>query len=525
MISPSEGECLTDSTYRLAIVNGLASIGKSLGAKRIRLRDFFAPAWTVVNPGIPYIPNWHNDLIAEHLEAVHLGQIKLLDIEMPPRMGKSFHVTTAFGTWEWTEDPTERFMFSSYNQKLCTRHSLDRRKIITSSWYQKRWGDFVSLAGDQNMKTEFQNTATGHMITAPFGSSGTGSGGRRLIIDDPINPKQAASKLQRENAHDYYRGTLTTRLDDEKNSATIIVAQRTDIDDLQGKVVSEKDGWTILKIPMQAKQRTVYIFPISKREKVYEKGELLCAARKSQKGVDALRKAMGRAAAAQLDQDPAQDEGLLFQRSQWKELTVCPTPLFTLDTWDTAVSEADEAAYSAGLCIVKHAGGYHFCKGVFHQQVVYPELKRAVRNKAQLDGADAILIEHKSSGQQANQELGLPDPNTGASALPIVRFGKCKHKREDCDCLDAMWAKWIRLDKLQRASMVAPLFQAGLVSYDPNMDGAAKLVEEFASFPRGQLKDQVDAGVHGLRYLFLASAWSGPEEDVETSETEITDGL
>ncbi len=144
---------------------------------------------------------------------------------------------------------------------------------------------------------------------------------------------------------------------------------------------------------------------------------------------------------------------------------------------------------------------------------------------AVLDGADAILIEHKSSGQQANQELGLPDPNTGASALPIVRFGKCKHKREDCDCLDAMWAKWIRLDKLQRASMVAPLFQAGLVSYDPNMEGAAKLVEEFASFPRGQLKDQVDAGVHGLRYLVLASVWSGPEEDVEASETDITAGL
>ena len=148
------------------LASGLRQVGLGLAAERVRLRDFFAPAWTVVNPGIPYIPNWHNDLIAEHLEAVHLGQIKLLDIEMPPRMGKSFHVTTAFGPWEWTEDPTERFMFSSYNQKLCTRHSLDRRKILQSAWYQNRWGLFVKLASDQNLKTEFQNTASGHMITA-----------------------------------------------------------------------------------------------------------------------------------------------------------------------------------------------------------------------------------------------------------------------------------------------------------------------------------------------------------------------
>jgi len=127
-----------DSPYRDAVALGMAQIGKAINADRVRLRDFFAPAWTVVNPGIPYVTNWHNDLIAEHLEAVHLGQIKLLDIEMPPRMGKSFHATVAFGCWEWSEDASMRFLFSSYNQKLCNRHSIDRRAVIQSKWYQDK---------------------------------------------------------------------------------------------------------------------------------------------------------------------------------------------------------------------------------------------------------------------------------------------------------------------------------------------------------------------------------------------------
>ncbi len=500
--------------YAGVIAQGLGHVARVVTSERMRLRDFFKPAWTIVNPGVQYISNWHNDLIAEHLEAVHLGQIKLLDIEIPPRMGKSFHVTTAFPTWEWSEDASERFLFSSYNQKLCNRHSLDRRAIISSLWYQKKWGDFVRLAADQNLKTEFQNEARGHMITAPFGSSGTGSGGRRLIIDDPLNPKQASSKVQREAAHDYYSGTLSTRLDDEKNSAVIIVAQRTDVDDLQGKFVSEKDGWTILKIPIQAKSRTVYIFPISKTEKVYEVGELLCPARKSQKGVNALRKSLGKRAAAQLDQEPEAAAGNLFPRNTWKKLTEMPTPLFTLTVWDTATKESEENDPSAGLTIVLHPGGFHFCKGVTHGHFRFSELKAAARDKFQIDRPDAVFIEDKSSGQQLIQEF-QDDPNEN---IPLVVF-KPTDEGDEAD----NWRAWFKMDKVQRATMVEPLWAAGRVSYDPNMEGAAEMIEEFAGFPKG-LKDRVDAGVHGVRYLSRLHL-SAPVDEAEQSEHDIDAGL
>lgn len=516
MSTPLQVAAAPQASYGSMLINGAARVAQGMRAERVRLRDFFAPAWTVVNPGIPYIPNWHNDLIAEHLEAVHSAQIKLLDIEMPPRMGKSFHVTVAFGPWEWTEDASERFLFSSYGQKLCNRHSLDRRKIILSAWYKNRWGEAVRLADDQNLKTEFQNTAGGHMITAPFGSSATGSGGRRLVIDDPINPKQSASKVQREAAHDFYRGTLTTRLDDEQHSAQIIVAQRTDVDDIQGKFVREKDGWVILKIPMQAPRRMVYTFPVSKREKVYEKGELLCEARKSQKGVDALRKALGsHRASAQLDQEPESATGNLFPRNQWKPLRVCPLPLFMLTIWDTASKEKQQNDPSAGVTIVKHEKGYHFCKGVFNDQVRFGVLKVAVSNKYQLDKPDAIFIEDKSSGQQLIQEL------QDTSDIPILRFDfQPDDKSEEA----AHWRSWFKMDKHARASLVQPLWEAGLISYDPDMENAAEMIEQFAKFPKVDHDDIVDAGVHGVRYLSRLDTQEQPEDNAEEGD-DINDGL
>jgi hypothetical protein len=46
------------------------------------LRLYIREAWHVIEPSTVYLNNWHIDLIAEHLEAVTLGQIKRLLINM-----------------------------------------------------------------------------------------------------------------------------------------------------------------------------------------------------------------------------------------------------------------------------------------------------------------------------------------------------------------------------------------------------------------------------------------------------------
>jgi hypothetical protein len=99
---------------------------------------------------------------------------------------KSLLITVMFPAWLWTSDPARRWMFASYAEKLSTQHSVYRRNIMRSPWYQERWGHVVRFSRDQNQKTQYENTARGSMLATAMGALATGFGGDVLVFDDPL---------------------------------------------------------------------------------------------------------------------------------------------------------------------------------------------------------------------------------------------------------------------------------------------------------------------------------------------------
>ena len=157
------------------------------------LRVFVEWAWPILEPGAPFQPNWHIDLLCEYLEAVTAGEIRRLVINIPPRYGKSLLVSVCWPCWEWIQRPSHRWLFTSYAEKLASRHAIDRRRLLTSDWYQRRWGHVVRLTRDVNAKLEYHNSRRGAMVATSVGGSVTGKGGNRIVIDDPHNPTEAES--------------------------------------------------------------------------------------------------------------------------------------------------------------------------------------------------------------------------------------------------------------------------------------------------------------------------------------------
>ncbi len=49
------------------------------------LASFIAKSFSTVSPGTVFLPNWHIEAIAWHVELVRLGHIRRLIIAMPPR--------------------------------------------------------------------------------------------------------------------------------------------------------------------------------------------------------------------------------------------------------------------------------------------------------------------------------------------------------------------------------------------------------------------------------------------------------
>lgn len=74
-------------------------------------------------------------------------------------------------------------------------------------------------------------------------------------IDDPQNPKRAASAVERENTIFWYKSTFARRANDEATACKVLIMQRLNERDLTGYLRAEQSGWDHLVLPMRYEPR------------------------------------------------------------------------------------------------------------------------------------------------------------------------------------------------------------------------------------------------------------------------------
>lgn len=142
---------------------------------------FIQRAWPVIEGSRPFIPGWHAQAICEHVEALYDLEIRNLLVNCPPRVGKSNIIGVLLTAWVWTQEPNQRFLYTSYAQNLSVRDSVKCRRLIMSTWYQKLWGHKFSLMRDVNHKLRFDNNKSGFRIASSVGGMNTGEGGDFVV--------------------------------------------------------------------------------------------------------------------------------------------------------------------------------------------------------------------------------------------------------------------------------------------------------------------------------------------------------
>jgi hypothetical protein len=223
------------------------------------LLSFVEGAWPSLDP-TQYQSCWAIDALCEHLQAVTEGQIKKLLVNFPPRCGKTLVTSVCFPAWTWARSehsflsvPQVRFLCGSYNDDLPLQNSTKHRRLLLTPWYQKRWGKRFKITLDQNTKTQFDTSAGGSRISTSARGSLLGIGGDIVLIDDPHNTNSVESDAERSMARTWWREISTTRLNDPKQSAIVVIMQRLHEDDVSGVILSGEwsSEWTHLMIPMQ----------------------------------------------------------------------------------------------------------------------------------------------------------------------------------------------------------------------------------------------------------------------------------
>lgn len=285
---------------------------------RHSLSGFTEMAFKVLNPTTAYKHNWHLDAITEYLMAVYNGDIKRLIVNMPPRSLKTISITDAFPAWCLGHDPSLKFITSSYAQDIALKNNVDTRAILESDDYKRVFPGTI-IADDQNEKKKFMTTKRGQILATSTGSRVTGEGADYIIVDDPLNPTQAASTLERQSANEYFRQTLISRLNDKSEGRIIVVMQRLHVEDLSG-VLLETGMWEHLCLPaIEYQERTISIGGFTKERKP---GDLLHEDREGKQTLETMRLEMGDTAfAGQYLQHPAPIEGAEFKDYwlQWYE--------------------------------------------------------------------------------------------------------------------------------------------------------------------------------------------------------------
>jgi predicted phage terminase large subunit-like protein len=477
------------------------------------LHKYIPRAWEIIEPGITYIDNWHIEAICEYLEAVSLGQINRLLINMPPRYMKSISVTVGWPTWVWTKDPYKRFISLSYSATLSKKHNINRRDIIQSPWYQKKWRDKFVLRDDKNTQMLFENDKMGFMFATSIGGTLTGEGGDYIVVDDPHNPQQAQSDAERESALEFFKTTLPTRLNDKKKGAIIVVMQRLHEADISGHCLKE-GGYTHLCLPGIAERKQIITFPITLKEIVREEGDILWPEREDKKELDAMKKALGTYGfSGQYQQDPSPAGGGMIKRCWWRYWKPKGVKLPTItekledgtyqyieavdlpdywdeqiQSWDCTFKKEEDNDYVCGGVIARRLANYYFMDLINDKMGIVDTMKNINEMTKRWPEATLKLVEDKANGSAVIEMLQDKIPGI----VPVNPKG----------------------DKISRANAVAPVIQSGNVYLPHPLIHAwvNDFIEQCSKFPKGVNDDMVDMMSQGLTRLISRTFDTQPPE-------------
>lgn len=333
----------------------LAGLRGSVKAERAKrslwhfLRDF---AWPVLQPATKFVDSWHIHAICEHLEAVTRGEIKRLIINMPFRALKSTIITQTWPAWEWIKQPSNMYLTGSYALKIAVRDSVYTRDIIESKAYQAAYGSKFRMSTDKNVKSQYENDKRGSRVSTSTESAGTGFGGNRLIVDDPVSSLMANSEIELNKSIEWYKGTAATRLNDPSSGAIVVVHQRLNVNDLTGYLLREQpDRWTQLILPMRFERAFSRVTSLGWKDPRTVEGELLTPHRLGEDDVKDMETTLGAYhTAAQLQQRPIIRGGTVLKSEWFPRWKVLPRLLYKRIYGDTAQKTKEANDYSVFQC-------------------------------------------------------------------------------------------------------------------------------------------------------------------------------
>lgn len=452
--------------------------------------EFVQKMWDVIIPEEP-VWNWHIKVICDEMQAVaervFKGEAKLYDlvINVPPGATKSSVCSIMFPAWVWTRMPTARTICGSYSKQLALELSRKSRDVVKSDEYQNMFGA-LRLQEDQNTKGHFVNDKNGSRFATSTGGAVTGFHAHFIVVDDPLNPKEAVSDADLRTAHSWIGQTLSTRKVDKRVTPTILIMQRLHEDDPAGRMIEEgRTGARHIRhinLPAEIDERNRQDVRPRGLRKLYKpdpdkQGSFLLDPVRIPRDVleefksDNLLGEYGYA--GQMLQRPVPFGGGLFKIDLIHVHEVAPAKgrfRQVVRFWDKAGTEGG-GAYSVGLELGEDVDGEYWFLDVERKQMDTGTRERTIRQTAEIDGHGVTIGIEQEPGSGGKESAENTVKNLAGFSVVVVRPTG---------------------DKTVRAIPFSAQVNVGNVHMVAG-EWNRELLKELELFPMSKYKDQVDA--------------------------------
>ena len=454
---------------------------------------FFTYFWHIISPEI-LIDNWHIKYLCNELQVIQERVEKRLSkqydliINIPPGTSKTSIVSVMFPVWCWVRDFTERFITAGYSATLALESAELSRDLIRSQLFKELFPE-LGVKADKDVKSNYRCIKYDKSVKAPnpppeinggnrfstsVGGTLTGFHGHILIVDDPLNPYEAASKQILHTTNQWIDQVLSTRKVDKDVTVTILIMQRINQNDPTGHwLAKKKTNVKHICLPGELGEYEKLLKPVEVRDMYV--GGLLDVTRLSRKILNELKTDLGQYGyAGQIGQNPTPPGGGMFKVDNFQIIQSLPAPVQLVGKlvryWDKA-GTADSGAYTVGVKMGKLVSGKFMVLDVKRGRWASEQREQIIRSTAEADGVEVdIWIEQEpGSGGKESAEATIRNLAGYACHKDLPRGDKVY--RAD------PWSVQVNECNVQ-------LFQA---------EWNYLYTEEHRFFPFGTYKDQVDA--------------------------------
>jgi predicted phage terminase large subunit-like protein len=304
--------------------------------------DFFLRFWGVCSTE-KLVNNWHIEYVCNELQAVaervFKREPKLYDliINISPGSSKSIICSILFPAWCWARDAGFRTICGSYALDLSLFLSNQCRRVVLSDKYRELFPEVDLVSESLGI---MQTSANGQRIAAATAGRVMGMHAHIIVVDDPINPKDAVTEAGIKEANSWMDGTLPSRVVNKNVTPIILVMQRLAEDDPTGHWLAKAAaglGTPVrhICIPAELADYGDMVRPRSLRSR-YVNG-LFDPVRLPLKALADARTNGEYYFSGQYGQSPVPAKGGMFDVSKLRERPMRPThPFKRIRAWDKA---------------------------------------------------------------------------------------------------------------------------------------------------------------------------------------------